>query len=229
MSRARRPQRRRRHRGQRPERQRRTGEAGKFGSAAAARRPALLPAGEIFPADRLAAAPAGSRALRDMPGTGLRKRRQGTGWRIREASEPGSTGGAGGCWPRLKDQARLPRVPRDRHQGERHDRDPGPQMKAAHAKLCDRIGRRESRDEVERVDRAFCAGGQCTGPVGVGFASCSTASVIRRQVAAPSRSPSVSRLSARVALSLGALSPKRLSISSAARQMSISGITGRKL
>ena len=43
-----------------------------------------MPAGEIFPADRLAAAPAGSRALRDMPGTGLRKRRQGTGWRISE-------------------------------------------------------------------------------------------------------------------------------------------------
>src|SRR5580658_960968 len=42
--------------------QRRTGEAGKFESAAAARRPALLPAGEIFPADRLAPAPAGSRA-----------------------------------------------------------------------------------------------------------------------------------------------------------------------
>jgi hypothetical protein len=41
--------------------QRRTREARKFGSAAAARRPALLPAGEILPTDRLAAAPAGSR------------------------------------------------------------------------------------------------------------------------------------------------------------------------
>ncbi len=129
MSRARRPQRRRRHRGQRPERQRRTGEAGKFDSAAAARRPALVPAGEIFPADRLAAAPAGSRALRDMPGTGLRKPRQGIGRRISEASEPASTGGAAGCWPRLKDQARQSRVSRDRHQGERAARDPGPQMK----------------------------------------------------------------------------------------------------
>ena len=38
-----------------------------------------MPAGEILPVDRLAAAPAGSRALRDMPGTGLRKRRQGPG------------------------------------------------------------------------------------------------------------------------------------------------------
>jgi hypothetical protein len=76
-------------------------------------------------------------------------------------------------------------------------------------------------------NRAFCADCQCTGPVGVVFTSCSTALVIRRQVAAPSRSPSVSRLSARVALSLGALSPKRLSITSAARQISISGITGR--
>src|SRR5487761_1813642 len=79
---------------ERPECQRRTGEAGKFDSAAAARRPALLPAGEILPTDRLAAAPAGSRALRDMPKTGLRKRRQGTGWGIAEASEPGCTGGA---------------------------------------------------------------------------------------------------------------------------------------
>jgi hypothetical protein len=51
-----------------------------------------LPAGEIFAADRLAAATAGSRALRDMPGMGLRKRRQATGWRISEASEPGSKG-----------------------------------------------------------------------------------------------------------------------------------------
>jgi hypothetical protein len=39
---------------------------------------------------------------------------------------------------------------------------------------------------VERINRAFCAGGQCTGPVGVVFANCSTASVIRRHVAAPS-------------------------------------------
>ncbi|MFZ0976486.1 MAG: hypothetical protein WAN22_29970, partial [Solirubrobacteraceae bacterium] len=48
-----------------------------------------------------------------------------------------------------------------------------------------------TRDEVERINRAFCASGQCTAPVGVVLASCSTASVIRRQAAAPSRSPSV--------------------------------------
>ncbi len=71
-----------------------------------------LPEGETFSPDRLGAVPAGSRALRDMPGTGLRKQRQGTGWRISEAPEPGCTGGAGGCWPRLKDRARLSRVPR---------------------------------------------------------------------------------------------------------------------
>ena len=82
-------------------------------------------------------------------------------------------------------------------------------MKAAPAKLCGPSGDEITRDEVERGNRAFCADCQCTGPVGVVFASCSTASVIRRQVAAPSRSPSVSRLPARAALSLGALSPKR--------------------
>ena len=103
-------------------------------------------------------------------------------------------------------------------------------MKAAHAKLCDRMGNEiTQREEVVRVNWPSLLADQCTGPVGVVFANCSTASVIRRQVATPSRSPSVSRLPARVALSLGALSPKRLSITSAARQMSISGITGRKL
>ena len=103
----------------------------------------------------------------------------------------------------------------------------GPQTKAAHASLASASGDEITRDVAERINPAFHASGQCTGPVGVVFASCSTASVIRRQVAAPSRSPSVSRQSARVALSLGALSPKRLSIRSATRQMSISGVTGR--
>src|SRR5271170_3543836 len=69
-------------------------------------------------------------------------------------------------------------------------------MKAAPAKLCDASGDEITRHELEPVSRACYASGQCTGPDGVGFASCSTASVIRRQVAAPSRSPSVSRLPA---------------------------------
>jgi len=53
-------------------------------------------------------------------------------------------------------------------------------MKAAPAKLCDASGDEITRDEVEPVSRACYASGQCTGPVGVVFASCSTASVIRR-------------------------------------------------
>jgi hypothetical protein len=68
--------------------------------------------------------------------------------------------------------------------------------------------------------------GQFTGPDGVVSASCRTALVILRHVAAPSSSPSVVSSSARAALCSSALSPKRLSIRLAARQMSISGITG---
>jgi hypothetical protein len=231
MSRARRPQRHRRHRGQRPECQRRTGEAGKFESAAAARRPALSPAGEIFPVDRLAAAPAGSRALRDMPGMGLRKRRQATGWRISEASEPGCTGGAGGYWPRLQrpsSAVTCPARPASRRAEGLRMSGSGlaNERRACEALRAHRATRRNHVRWSGLTEPLRC--GQCTGPAGVGFANCSTASVIRRQVAAPSRSPSVSRLLARASLSLGALSPKRLSISNAARQMSISGITGRK-
>src|SRR5438270_11206412 len=42
--------------------------------------------------------------------------------------------------------------------------------------------------------------GQCTGPGGVLFASCTTSLVIRRQIAAPSSSPAAASSSARAAL-----------------------------
>jgi len=59
---------------------------------------------------------------------------------------------------------------------------------------------------------------------GILFASSVTADMVRRQVAAPASSPASASSSERAALSSSALSPKRLSMSCAARQMSISGI-----
>jgi hypothetical protein len=71
----------------------------------------------IFPVDRLAAA--GSSALRDMPGPGLRKPRRGTRRRISEASEPGSEGALADVGLGLKIKLVL-RVRRDRQQGDQH-------------------------------------------------------------------------------------------------------------
>jgi hypothetical protein len=64
------------------EAQRRTSEAEEFGAAlapAAARRP-VCPAGEILPPQRLAAAPAGSSAYRDMQGLGPGTPKEPTAW-----------------------------------------------------------------------------------------------------------------------------------------------------
>jgi hypothetical protein len=100
-------------------------------------------------------------------------------------------------------------------------------MKAAPAKR-NRIGRRDHMRSGERVSRACRADCQCTGPVGIGV----------RQLLDGIGDPAPGRGTIAIAFgfeavgargaSVGALSPKRLSISSAARQMSISEITGRQ-
>ena len=58
------------------------------------------------------------------------------------------------------------------------------------------------------------------------FASCPIASFIRRHAATPSSSPTVASSFARLTPSSRAISPYHLSIRQAARQMSISVITG---
>jgi hypothetical protein len=57
------------------------------------------------------------------------------------------------------------------------------------------------------------------------FTSWPIASIMRRRIASPVQSPFSASSSARIALSMLALSPWRLSIRLARRQMSISGIT----
>jgi hypothetical protein len=61
---------------------------GKIWSEAAARRPALSPAGEIFSPDRLGAVPAGSSAQRDMQGRFCGNPIEVTAWLIRRSTCP---------------------------------------------------------------------------------------------------------------------------------------------
>ena len=135
----------------------RTGEAGKFDSAAAARRRALLPAGEILPADRLAAARTASRALRDMPGTGLRKRRQGPGGASQRHPNPALRVALAdvGLGSKTKPDCHVPHPTGIKASGtlETRARKRKPRMQS----LASAPGDEAKSREVERVDRAFYA------------------------------------------------------------------------